>query len=136
MSRRFALLLLCACAAAATVGFARQTAAPTLTGTWTGTFKPADSSPAESAHLVLKHSGKEVTGTAGPGPEEQWKIAKGVVAQTAEGTALTFDVAPANEGDVVIHFELKLVDGHLKGTAIAEQNGRKLTAAVDVTRAK
>lgn len=109
--------------------------AASLTGTWTGTFKPTDggSGREETAMLVLKQEGDVVTGTAGPGADQQMAIAKGKISTTKDGTAVTFDVV-ADSG--TIGFNLKLVDGHLKGSANAERDGQKRTADVDLTRAK
>jgi hypothetical protein len=120
---------------AAAITLAAQTAAPNLTGTWTGGFViQTESGPDEDEmHLVAKQTGTDFTGTAGPSADRQWPIQKGKVATTKEGTAVSFDVA--SDGPL-IHFELKLVDGHLKGTAKAEQDGRKLSAVVDIQRAK
>jgi hypothetical protein len=133
MSRKTLVTILGVFAFAATT-FAFQTAAANLTGTWSGSFKPSDSANAETVHMALKHSGKELTGTAGPTAERQFEITKGVVAQTKEGTVATFDVT--GDGPMTLHFELKLVEAHLKGTVKAEQGERKLTADVDLQRAK
>jgi hypothetical protein len=132
MSRRmFASLVCVAVLATATVG-AFQAKPANLSGTWTGTFAP-DPSDVDRIHAVLKHTGKELTGTAGPSAETQYNVTKGVVAQTKEGTTVTFLVATNGP---VLQFELKLVDGHLKGTAKAERDGQKLSAVVDLERAK
>ena len=48
-----------------------------------------------------------------------------------EGTAAEFDVQA--DGPLV-HFSLKLVDGHLKGEAKGEHEGRKLSATMDLQR--
>lgn len=132
MSRKTFFSILAVLVLAGTT-FAYQTAAANLTGTWSGSFKPSDSANTETAHMVLKHSGKELTGTAGPKPDQQFEITKGVVAQTKEGTVATFDVTG---GGPVMHFELKLVEEHLKGTVKAEMGEEKRTATVDLQRAK
>jgi len=115
---------------------AAQTTAPTLSGTWTGTFVTRVDSGApndERIHMVLKQTGPDLTGTAGPAPDQQMTIAKGKVQTTAEGTTVTFEV---DAGAAPIHFDLKLVDGHLKGNARAEGDGRTFAAVVDAERAK
>jgi hypothetical protein len=113
-----------------------QTAPPNLSGTWAGTFVttvdgngPND----ERLHMVLKQTGAVLTGTAGPEPEHQMDIANGKIKTTNEGTVVTFDIDP---GGAVVHFQLRLVDGHLKGNAKAEQDGRTFSAVVDAARAK
>ena len=42
-----------------------------------------------------------------------------------------FDV---QSDEPLIYFSLKLVDGHLKGEANAEHDGRKLSATLDLQR--
>src|SRR5688572_10576693 len=94
----------------------------------------------EAAYMVLKHVGKELTGTAGPSVDRQWTILKGtvVVSGTAprESTKVSFDVQDHGASAPALHFELELIDGHLKGNAKAEQDGMAMTAVVDVTRVK
>ena len=126
---------------AAAVTSAAQTPAPDLTGAWKGSFVTVgESGPEEDLmYMKAKQTGTEITGTAGPSPDQQWPIQKGKVATTKEGTTVTFDVLqvehPPSDGPV-IHFELKLVDGHLKGTAKAEYEGRKMNSTVDIQREK
>jgi hypothetical protein len=100
-----------------------------LTGTWSGPFIMTvdGQSHDDSAHMILKQKGSELTGTAGSSAERQWPIVKGKV----EGASAEFDVQ--SEGPLV-HFSLKLVDGHLKGDAIAEFEGQKLTGTLDLQR--
>jgi hypothetical protein len=108
-----------------------------LTGTWSGTLRPmvdGQSKGDESAMMVLKQDGDVITGTAGPDAGQQLAIAKGKITTTKEGTAVTFEVT-AGSG-MVLQFDLKLVDGHLKGGAKAERDGQKMTAEVDVTKTK
>ena len=50
-----------------------------LTGTWTGTLTRS-TGQAGPAHIVLKQKDAEVTGTAGPGPDNQTAIPMGKVA--------------------------------------------------------
>ena len=117
--------------------FAWQTRAPDLTGTWTGTFTSTTSTgePDEDpAHLELKQKGTELTGTGGPSPTRQMAIAKGTVTTVKDVTSVTFEIT---EGDAPISFELKLVDGRLKGKAMATMpDGTKRNAVLDVGRAK
>ena len=100
-----------------------------LTGTWAGTFvMTMDGATRDDvALMVLKQTGKELTGTAGPNADQQWQIVKGVV----DGAKVTFEVQADGPA---IAFQLTLVDGHLKGTAKAEQDGRSMSAVVDVQR--
>ena len=118
-----------------------QSPAPDLSGSWKGSFVTVGESGTDEDEMYMKarQTGAELTGTAGPSPDQQWPIQKGKVATTKEGTTVTFDVLqvehPPSDGPV-IHFELKLVDGHLKGTAKAEYGGRKMNSTVDIQREK
>jgi len=104
-----------------------------LSGKWTGSFDMT--SPDGEAHnsgivMVLKHSGSEVTGTAGPEEGEQYPIKNGKV----EGDKITLEVHRA-EGQV-IKFDLAMAGDRIKGGAHMEANGETRTAKVDVGRAK
>ncbi len=104
-------------------------AADDLTGKWSGSFNITvdGDSHDDVIYLVLKQSGTELTGTAGPDADRQWPILKGKV----EGNKITFEV----QTDVpLVKFELTLADGHLKGQAQAEHDGHSLKAVVDVQR--
>ena len=103
-----------------------------LTGKWSGSFimTSSDGDKKDStAFMDLKQKGAELTGTAGENPNSQWTIQKGKV----EGNKVTFEVQ--TDGPL-IKLELELVDGHLKGEAKAEHEGRSMKAAVDLQRQK
>jgi hypothetical protein len=104
-------------------------AADNVTGKWTGSFVVTrDGETKDStAYMELKQNGTELTGTAGPSVEQQWTIQNGKV----EGNKLTFSVQ--SDGPLV-KFELTLADGHLKGEAKAEQEGRSMKAVLDLQR--
>lgn len=107
-------------------------AAEDLTGKWSGSFVITFSngeSKDSRAFMDLKQNGAEITGTAGENPNKQWAIQKGKV----EGNKVTFEV---QTDEPLVKFELTLVDGHLKGEAKAEHEGRSMKAAVDLQRQK
>ena len=103
-----------------------------FTGKWSGsfviTFSDGDKKDA-MAFMDLKQKGAELTGTAGETPDRQWAIQNGKV----EGNKITFEVQ--TDGPLV-KLELALVDGHLKGEARAEHEGKSMKAAVDLQRQK
>lgn len=107
-------------------------AADDLTGKWSGSFvisSPDGETKDAMAFLNLKQNGAELTGTAGERPDKQWAIQKGKV----DGNKITFEV---QTDEPLVKFELTLVDGHLKGEATAEHEGRSMKAAVDLQRQK
>jgi hypothetical protein len=134
MPRRFVLSILCVLALASVSASARQTSAPNLAGTWTG-FLASDVNPSDrdSVLLTLKQAGAELTGSGGPNADQQWPIQKGKVSTTKEGTTATFLVV---NDTLSIQFDLKLVEGRLKGTIKAQRNGQERTGTVDLERAK
>lgn len=103
-----------------------------LSGKWTGSFDMT--SPDGEVHnsgivMVLKHTGSEVTGTAGPEEGEQYPIVNGKV----DGEKITLEVH--REGRV-IKFDLAMAGDRIKGGARMEADGDTRTAKVDVARAK
>lgn len=133
--RRF-LVVLPALVLLLSMGLVAQTPAPNVTGTWKGTIKIViDDMPArdDTALMTLKQTGADVTGSVGPNEQDQNPISKGKVETVKGVTAVTFEIT--TEGPVIL-FELKIVEGRLKGTARAEFEGRKFRAELDVERAK
>ena len=115
-------LLLIALAAGALIG-------ADATGTWTGTFTPAEDGQPRPAHLVLTQDGDKLTGTAGPDGNEQRPIQNG----KAENGKLTFEVAT---GETVMKFTLKQDGDEITGDLTRERNGEVQTAKLAVKRAK
>ncbi|MGE0882165.1 MAG: hypothetical protein AB7P14_01355 [Blastocatellales bacterium] len=104
-------------------------AAEDFTGKWSGTFvMTLDGETRDDvAYMDLKQNGTELTGTAGPNVDKQWTIQKGKIT----GNKATFEV---QSDEPLIQFEVELVDGHLKGNAKAEHQGRTMTAVIDLQR--
>jgi hypothetical protein len=104
-------------------------AANDLTGKWSGSFNiTMDGETRDDViYLILKQTGAELTGTAGPNAERQWPIQKGKV----EGNKVMFEVQTEQP---LIKFELTLADGQLKGEAKAEHEGRSMKAIVAAQR--
>ena len=104
-----------------------------VTGVWTGTFTPSGSE-ARGAHLDLKQKGTELTGSAGSAADRQSPITNGKITTAKGVTSVSFDATQPN--GLVMKFDLKLVDGRLKGSVTAEADGKKLEAVLDAGRAK
>jgi len=112
---------------------ALQEKTPDLTGTWTGKFRVvSQEEKQESAYVILAQTGAALSGSVGPTAERQQAINKGAVVTTKDGTTVTFDTGRPGH---VISFDLKLLDGTLKGTAKDEfYPDNKIT--VDLQRAR
>jgi hypothetical protein len=126
--KRFLLLVALAFAALPVL------AAEDFSGKWSGTFTgtaPDGTQITENMLLILVHKGAELTGTAGPNEQTQWKIQNGKV----DGNKLSFLVQNP-DNDVVARISLGLSEGHLKGEFAAEKGSEKMTAKVDLTRVK
>jgi len=110
-----------------------QTNAGELTGVWTGTLDKGDGT--STAYLDLKQTDADLTGSCGPDEGRQSKIAHAKVT-TADGvTSVTFDATQANGS--VMKFDLKLVDGRLKGNVTLESGGEiRGRGTLDVGREK
>ena len=104
-------------------------AAADLTGKWSGSFTMTldGQTRDDTVYMLLKQNGTELTGTAGPNVDQQWPILKGKI----EGDKVTFEV---QTDEPLIKFELTLADGHLKGDAKAEHQGKSMKAVVDAQR--
>ena len=104
---------------------ASQTKAASVAGNWEGTMtftKDGAVDDTDEVFFTLKQEGSVVSGTAGPSAERQFPIAKVKSATTKEGPTVAFEV---NAGSLVIWFDLKLVEGKLKGTATGERTGER-----------
>ena len=115
-------------------------AAEDLTGKWGGSFViTVDGNPPqdEVVHLVATHKGTDLTGTIGPNPDRQFAISNGKVVTTKEeGKEVTTVTFQAVADAATIHFDLALIDGHLKGKAKAEGDGHTMSVVLDMTRVK
>jgi len=113
-------------------------AAEDFSGSWSGSFTgtgPDGQEHTEQMFMKFVHKGADLTGTAGPSAEMQWKIDKGKV----DGNNVAFEVqagGDAASGGPVLKFALAFAEGHLKGTLNMEQGTMKLSAKVDTTRVK
>ncbi len=104
-----------------------------VTGKWTGTLtRTAPDGRTQSIDFLfdLVQKGKELTGTAGPNAERQWKIEKGAV----EGTKVTFQVQQP-EGPLR-KCVLNVVKDRLQGDMTLEFNGQTAEVKVDMGHAK
>ena len=105
-----------------------------LSGAWTGTLTPTGESGGP-AHIVLTHKGAEVTGTCGSAADRQTGTANGKVTTAKGVTSVTLDCAL--KSGVIMKFDLKVVDGRLKGNVALELEGQKRgEGTLDVGRAK
>jgi hypothetical protein len=103
-----------------------------LTGKWSGSFTATTSSgesKEDSAYLVFKVDGANVTGTAGPNEEKQFAIKDG---KLADGK-LTFRVE-IDDGRS-FNFDLVFDGDTVRGTSVGvDDDGAKISAKVDLKR--
>lgn len=101
-----------------------------VTGKWTGTLDiPGPDGKDSTAVLNLKQKGAEITGTAGPGEDEQLPIKNGKI----EGDKISLDVE--NNGRV-IHFAMVVAEDRITGEATMNAGGETHTAKIAVSRSK
>jgi hypothetical protein len=123
-------VLICALivAALAVTAFADAT----VTGKWTGSFhsiSPDGEARESTAVMILKQSGPEVTGTAGPDESDQHLTLKGKIG----GNKITLD---AQSDGRTIHFDLVLAADRITGDMNMVHSGQTAKAKIDLTRAK
>ena len=104
-----------------------------LTGVWTGTLSRSDGGSGP-AYLDLKQKDADLTGSAGPDADRQTAIAHGKVATAQDVTTVTFDATQPS--GAVMKFDLRLVEGRLKGKVKMELNGETREGTLDVGREK
>jgi hypothetical protein len=106
-----------------------------LTGNWNATFTlTAPDGRTQSINFTFHFTqkGKVLTGTAGPTPERQWKVEKGVV----EGAKVTF-VVQQPDGGPLRTFNLTHAKDRLTGKQqLQAPDGRKAEVDVVADRAK
>ena len=111
---------------------AAQTAG-SFTGKWEGTFKGQRPDGTEGTPnpivLNLTQKGKVLTGTAGPGGERLWDLAKGEV----NAGKATFEVQQPD--GPLYKFTLTIVKGRLQGDMVGERDGTVRRAKVDAAKA-
>ena len=98
-----------------------------LSGRWTGTATSPNGN--ETVLMILKVTGSEVSGSAGPSEDRQFPIDNGRL----EGDKFTFQLTGPNGG--VFHFELTLDGDTLKGSGSRTLNGETQSGTLDLKRA-
>lgn len=111
-------------------------AAGELTGKWTGKFDittPDGEIKPDTAVMILKVEGSNVTGTAGPNDDQQWAIRKGKL----EAGKLTFEVVPEGDDEKgFLAFDLAFDGDSIRGNVTGHEGDNKLSAKVDLKRVK
>ena len=104
----------------------------TVTGKWTGSFhsiSPDGEARESTAVMLLKQTGSDITGTAGPSENEQHLTLKGKI----DGDKIT--LAAEDEGRSV-HLDLVLAADRITGDMNMVHSGQTAKAKIDLTRAK
>jgi hypothetical protein len=103
-----------------------------VTGKWSGSFNPIGpngETEESTALLLLKQSGTDITGTAGPSEDQQFPIQKGKI----EGDKITLEV---DHDGHTLKLDLKLASDRMTGEAHMSREGQTMAAKIDVSRAK
>ncbi len=105
-----------------------------ISGKWSGSFTttaPDGQTETHGAVLLLKQSGSDITGTAGPNEGEQYPITKGNI----QGDKITLELVNNNHS---FRFAVVLVGERIKGdiTLTETDSGDSRTAKLDVGRVK
>lgn len=101
-----------------------------VTGKWSGSFDitgPDGETKPDNAFMVLKQSGKSISGTAGPAEDKQFPIRSGAINENSITMELETD-------GPVLKFELTVDGDHIRGTAKGEHEGKTMVAKVDLKR--
>lgn len=101
-----------------------------VSGKWSGTLvrtRDSGETTEDTVFLELKHSGNEITGTAGPNEQEQHAIQNGKI----EGDKITFEVQAAEN---LFKVMLTLSEDRLIGEATNERDDRTRKAKLDLTK--
>ena len=98
-------------------------------GKWSGTFAPEGQTPS-AAFVVLKQTGKTLTGSAGPNEGEQWPLSNGKL----DGSKLTGDVTSPD--GAVYKLDLVLEGEHIKGNITMSREGQTRKGTIELTRLK
>jgi hypothetical protein len=84
--------------------------------------------------LILKQTGTELSGSGGPNLQRQLPMLKGAkVATTKDATTATFTIA---DETLSLAFDLKMVDGKLKGSVKGTKGDETRTGVAEFERAK
>jgi hypothetical protein len=76
-----------------------------ITGTWSGSMAmtKGEETKDDSAYLVLKQTGNEITGTIGPNPDKRLNITKG----SAEGNNIYIEAIVEGENRLVLRLRIE-----------------------------
>jgi hypothetical protein len=103
-----------------------------VSGKWTGSFVrtgPEGNGDTSPALLVLKQTGGEITGTAGPNDGEQHPLTKG----TISGDKVTIEIQHESQS---IRLDLVVSGDKMKGEIKMSREGQTRTGKLEVERAK
>jgi hypothetical protein len=115
------------------VAFAALIHAADVTGTWSGSMAmtKGDEAKDDTAYLVLKQTGTEISGTIGPNAEKRLTITKG----SAEGNNVYIEATV--EGDNKLVLRLKVDGDKLVGDLKAEgPTAPPISGKMSLTKAK
>jgi hypothetical protein len=102
-----------------------------VSGKWSGTYTFEDGNSG-AAFMLLKQSGGTISGTAGPGEDQQWAIQNGKV----DGNKISFELKSPDDG-ATYKLELTLAGDTMKGAVTAGAGGGQgVKGKIELARAK
>ncbi len=114
-----------------TILVAFAAAAADVSGKWSGTYN-FDNGNNGPAVMILKQSGATITGTAGPGDDQQWPIQNGKIS----GNKITGELKSPDDGSV-FKLELTLDGDNMKGDISASTpDGQAMKGKLEMARVK
>lgn len=102
-----------------------------VSGRWSGTLKMnVDGAEMEMPHeVILKQQGEAITGTAGPGADQQWAITKARLS----GNELSFEVK-APDGGPLFEYQLTISGAEMSGDYKMTLEGQVTTAKLTLKK--
>src|SRR5215467_1014489 len=103
-----------------------------VSGKWSGSFVrtgPEGNGDSSPALLILKQTGGEITGTAGPNDGEQFPLKKG----TISGDKVTIEIQHESQS---IRLDLVVSGDKMKGEIQMSRDGQTRTGKLEIERAK
>src|ERR1700682_861254 len=108
--------------------FAFSAAAADVSGKWSGNYT-FENGNGGAAFMSLKQSGTTLSGTAGPGEDQQWTITSGKI----QGNTVSIELKSPQDG-AIYKIQLTLAGDNLKGDLTATGGDQSMKGKLDLAR--